>query len=111
MARFGVTEDQVTSFRFDENFRRLMQFEVDRTQKMFEEGQQLLPLLAPVYRRQISLFGQGGRAILRAIERRGYDTLSARPRLSAFQKGRLIARALGAAVMQKLTPATRGTAR
>ena len=34
---------------------------------MFDEGEQLLPLLAPAFRRQISLFGQGGRAILRAI--------------------------------------------
>src|SRR4051812_6260928 len=49
MSRFGVTEDQVTSFRFDENFRRLMQFEVNRTHRMLDEGQQLLPLLAPVY--------------------------------------------------------------
>lgn len=104
MNRFGVTEDQIAAFRFDENFRRLMQFEVQRTHGLFDEGEQLLPLLAPVYRRQISLFGQGGRAILRAIERQNYDTLTSRPSLSKGQKARLVLKALAAAVAQKLSP-------
>jgi squalene synthase HpnC len=104
MARFGVTEQQLTARRFDENFRNLMTFEVDRTHAMLDEGQQLLPLLAPVYRRQISLFGQGGRAILRAIDRQNYDTLTTRPSLSKPQKIRLVLKALTAAVAQKLTP-------
>jgi squalene synthase HpnC len=104
MARFGVTEEQLAAFRFDDNFRRLMQFEVRRTHELLDEGERLLPLLAPVYRRQISLFGQGGRAILRAIERRGYDTLTSRPSLSKGQKARLVLKALAAAVAQKLSP-------
>jgi squalene synthase HpnC len=107
MARFGVTEEQIAAFRFDENFRQLMRFEVERTHVIFDAGEQLLPLLAPVYRRQISLFGQGGRAILRAIERQGYDTLTSRPSLSKGQKARLVLKALGAAIAQKLSPGVR----
>jgi phytoene/squalene synthetase len=102
MARFGVTEEQVAAFRFDESYRAMMKFEVERTRKLFDEGAGLLPLLAPPVRRQISLFEQGGRAILRAIERQGYDTLSTRPRLSKVQKGKLVMRALGLAIAQKL---------
>jgi squalene synthase HpnC len=102
MARFGVTEDQLASFRFDERYRDLMRFEVGRTRELFDAGAKLLPLLAPPVRRQISLFEQGGRATLRAIERQGYDTLTRRPRLSKLQKGRLILRALGVALAQKL---------
>lgn len=102
MAKFGVTEEQVAVFRFDANFAAMMKAEVDRTRGLFDEGAALLPLLDPVVRRQISLFEQGGRAVLRAIERRGYDTLSARPRLSKWQKSRLVMRALGMALAQKL---------
>jgi squalene synthase HpnC len=101
MARFGVTEEQIAAFRFDAKFGAMMKFEVERTRGLFDEGAGLLPLLDPVVRRQISLFEQGGRAVLGAIERRGYDTLSGRPRLSRWQKGRLVMRALGMALAQK----------
>lgn len=112
MARFGVTEEQIASFRFDGHFRDLMKFEVDRAAACFDEGTALLPLLAPAVRRQISLFEQGGRAILRAIERQNYDTLSRRPSLSTWQKGRLIFKALGMAILQKFSPgAGKGGAR
>lgn len=104
MARFGVSEDQVAAFRFDARFRDLMKFEVERARACFDEGAALLPMLAPSVRRQISLFEQGGRAILRAIERQNYDTLSRRPSLSKWQKGRLMFKALGMALLQKIQP-------
>jgi squalene synthase HpnC len=107
MARFSVTEDQIAAGRCDQNFRNLMRFEVDRTRGLFDEGAKLLPLLAPPVRRQISLFEQGGRAILKAIERQNYDTLTRRPTLSKLQKGRLMLKALGVALLQKLTPPSR----
>jgi squalene synthase HpnC len=91
MERFGVSEEQIAAGRCDENYRRLLRELCDRTRSMFDEGEKLLPMLAPVYRRQIALFGRGGRAILGAIERQGYDTLSRRPALSRWQKIRLIA--------------------
>jgi squalene synthase HpnC len=106
MARFGVTEAQLRDGRCDENFRRLIKFEVDRTQAMFDEGAKLLPLLAPRYRKQIALFGGGGQAILGAIRRQNYDTLTRRPRLSKGQKMGLMMRALVA----YLSPFGRGAA-
>ena len=45
---------------------------------------------------QISLFGKGGRAVLAAIRRQNYDTLSHRPALSKWQKGGLIFSTLAA---------------
>jgi squalene synthase HpnC len=103
MAQFGVTESQIGQFSCDDHFRALMKFEVDRAMALFDEGTALLPLLTPAVRRQISLFEQGGRAILRAIEHQNYDTLSRRPSLSAWQKGRLIFKALGMAILQKIS--------
>ncbi len=90
MDRFGVTEEQVLAGQSDDNFRSLIRFEVDRTAQMFDRGSALLPLLRPSVRLQVSLFGKGGRAVLAAIRRQNYDTLSRRPALSKWQKGGLI---------------------
>jgi squalene synthase HpnC len=94
MERFGVTEAQIVEGRCDENFRRLMRYEVDRASEMFKRGEELLPLLRPAVRMQISLFGKGGRLVLSSIRRQHYDTMSRRPALSRWQKGGLIATAL-----------------
>jgi squalene synthase HpnC len=106
MARFDVTVDSIREGiqqgRADDNFRRMLKFEVERTEAMFAEGEALLPMLRPEVRRHIGLFGQGGRAILEAIRRQDYDTLARRPTLSRWQKGRLIAGA-AAALAARLT--------
>jgi squalene synthase HpnC len=96
MERFGVSEEQILGFRCDENFRKLMRFEVDRCAEMFGRGDALLPLLRPAVRMQISLFGKGGRLVLSSIRRQNYDTLSKRPALSKWQKGGLIATTVAA---------------
>jgi squalene synthase HpnC len=88
--RFHITEEQIRAGRCDQNYRDLIRFEVDRTATMFDEGRQLLPMLRPAVRMQIALFGAGGRAVLSAIRRQNYDTLSRRPSLSKLQKGRLM---------------------
>jgi phytoene/squalene synthetase len=93
MERFGVTEAQLREGRALQNFRDLIRFEVDRTEKLFDEGEQLLATLDGAVRRHIALFGMGGRAVLEAIRRQNYDTLTTRPSLSHWQKGRLAARA------------------
>jgi len=76
-----------------------MRFEVDRTEAMFAQGDGLLPLLDSSVRRHVALFAAGGRAVLQAIRRQDYDTLTRRPTLSAWQKGRLIARAATSSVL------------
>ena len=102
MRRFGVTEEQIVKDRCDDNFRQLMKFEVDRTEAMFDEGDALLPMLDAPVRRHVSLFGQGGRAVLTAIRQQNYDTLTRRPSLSKWQKGTLIARAMIASTAGRL---------
>jgi squalene synthase HpnC len=102
MSRFGVTEEQIHAGRFDERFAQLMQSEVDRTQRMFDEGRQLLPMLHWQVRKHIALFGKGGEAILDAIRRQNFDTLTSRPTLSRWQKTRLMITALGAGLAGKL---------
>ena len=102
MRRFGVSEERIVKGRCDDNFRQLMKFEVDRTEAMFDEGEALLPMLDAPVRRHVTLFGQGGRAVLTAIRQQNYDTLTRRPVLSRWQKGTLIARAMIASTAARL---------
>jgi squalene synthase HpnC len=102
MDKFGVTEEQIHQGRFDERFAQLMRWEVDRTQRMFDEGRQLLPMLHWQVRKHIALFGKGGEAILDAIRHQNFDTLTSRPSLSRWQKTRLMITALGAGLAGKL---------
>ena len=90
MLKFGVTEEQIVRGECDQNYRALLRFEVDRAAELFDRGAALLPTLRPSVRMQIALFGKGGRAVLSAIRRQNYDTLSRRPSLSKWQKGQLV---------------------
>ena len=92
--RFGYGDEDLRALRFTPAFRDLMHFQVSRTRQMFEEGWPLLALLPHAVRADIELFLEGGLAILRKIEQNGYDVLIARPRLSKWEKGRLVLRAL-----------------
>ncbi|HUD13394.1 MAG TPA: squalene synthase HpnC [Terracidiphilus sp.] len=74
-------------------FRALMHCEVNYTRDLFEQG---LPLIGMVNRDlalDLDLFSRGGLEILRAIERRDFDVLSARPAISKATKASLALRA------------------
>jgi squalene synthase HpnC len=100
MDRFHVTEAQLKAGACDDNYRQCIRFEVDRAAGLFDLGEALLPMLDESVRSQVSLFGQGGRAILQAIRKSDYDTLSSRPVLSRWQKGQLVLRAMAGKLRQ-----------
>ena len=92
-AKFGVSEQQLAEKRATPEFLAMMKFEVERARDWFQRG---LPLAKQVDRRlarDIELFSRGGLAILRAIERQGYDVLTSRPVISKRRKVLLLARA------------------
>lgn len=94
MLRFGVTDETIGGGSATPGFRELLRFEMDYTRRMFEEG---LPLIGRVQRDlalDLDLFSRGGLEILRAIERRDYDVLSARPAITKAAKLQLALRAL-----------------
>ncbi len=93
--RFGVSEADIVTRRFTPQFREMMQFEVRRARGYFDRGVTLLPLLPRAARVDVDLFIRGGRAILAAIERAGFDVLSNRPEVSKLEKAKLL---LGAGV-------------
>ena len=89
MARFGYGEEQLARGVVNDEFRRLMAFEVDRARGMFEEGLKLVDMLDGRIRLDVALFTAGGAAVLRAIEEQGYDVLTRRPSLSRARKALL----------------------
>jgi squalene synthase HpnC len=95
MRRFGVSDEAIAQGAATPEFRALLRYEVDFARSLFEQG---LPLIGRVNRDlalDLDLFSRGGLEILRAIERRDYDVLSARPAISKRTKLALALRALG----------------
>ncbi len=95
MRRYGVNDETIARGVATPEFRSLMRYEVDYARSLFEQG---LPLISRVNRElalDLDLFSRGGLEILRAIERRNYDVLSARPAVSKTTKLALALRALG----------------
>ncbi len=94
MEVFRVSEEQIAEGIATPEFRGLMRCEVDHARALFEQG---LPLIGKVHRDlalDLDLFSRGGLEILRAIERQGYDVLSARPAISKSRKLALLLRAV-----------------
>jgi squalene synthase HpnC len=93
--RFGYRDEDLAAGRFTPAFAELMRFEVDRAKGYFDRGEELLALLPREARVDVDLFIRGGRAILRAIERQGYDVWSRRPEVGKWEKVKLLAGAAG----------------
>ena len=96
---FHVSEKTLAEAIATDKFRGLMRTEVSYARDLFEEG---LPLIGMVNRNlalDLDLFSRGGLEILRAIENRGYDVLSARPAISKSAKLTLALRAVSARLL------------
>jgi len=94
MRAHGVTDATIAEGIATPAFRALLRHEVDYARSLFVAG---LPLIGRVRRDlavDLDLFSRGGLEILRAIEHRDYDVLSARPVISKATKLALAFRAL-----------------
>ncbi len=90
LRRFDCTEEDLQKSHASSAARRLIEFEVNRTQQLFNQGIYLLSIVPPRARYEISLFIRGGEAILKEIRKHKYDTLQKRPVLGKGQKLRLM---------------------
>jgi len=110
----GVTDETIANGVATPEFRALMRHEVNCARSLFAQG---LPLIGKVNRDlalDLDLFSRGGLEILRAIERRDFDVLSARPAISKSTKFLLAARALSGKMLPFLrlgSKSSRGTSR
>jgi len=95
LSRNNYSVEDLFAHRYDERFRAIMSEAVDIARGFFERG---LPLARMVNRRlsiDLELFSRGGMKILEIIERRNYDVLSARPKISKLERVRLLVSAVG----------------
>ena len=94
---FGLSEDDIAEGirrrRCPDAYRELMRFQVDRAEAYFRKGERLIDEVPSELAVDLRLFTDGGRAVLAAIKRQRYDTLSRRPRVSAFTRAWLALRA------------------
>lgn len=99
MEFFRVSDTIIAEGIATPEFRALMHCEVNYARDLFEQG---LPLIGMVNRDlalDLDLFSRGGLEILRAIEHREYDVLSARPAISKATKASLALRAAAAKLL------------
>jgi squalene synthase HpnC len=88
--RFGYTSADLAARRFTPRFAALLRFEIERTRDLFYRGLPLLERVQPELRVDIELFVRGGLAILRKIERLGYNVWRQRPVLRRWEKAALL---------------------
>jgi squalene synthase HpnC len=92
---FGFPDDDLYARRYTPAFAQLMRFEVERARDLFHLGLPLAERVPDDVRLDVELFAAGGLAILRKIERVRYNVLEVRPELSKWDKGSLLAGAIG----------------
>src|SRR5260221_12498365 len=84
MKRLGVSVPELRQGSFSGRLRELLRFQVNRTDALFAAGESLPARLGGRLGAEIRLTLLGGRRILQKIRAQGYDTLSRRPKLGAF---------------------------
>src|SRR5476649_1790775 len=92
--QFGVIEDVLFARLASEKFRKLIKFQVGRTQGIFDQGAPLTKKLRGLLRVEIRLTWLGGTKILRKIEALNYDTLNHRPTVGKADMAALFLKAL-----------------
>ena len=92
--KYGVTEEALFARRTDDNYRKLLAFQVERTQRIFDRGAPLTKKLSGLLRLEIRLTWLGGTTILRKIEAGKYNTLNKRPKVGKADMAVLFLKAL-----------------
>lgn len=85
MERFGVTPQALRDGQVSPAFVGLMKYETARAREMLMSGQALSRMVDHRLRRDVLMFAGGGLAILREIDRVGYDVFRCRPKLTPWQ--------------------------
>lgn len=94
LRRFNYAEDDIARQVYDDRFKALLKFEVDRARALFNEGKALLATLDGRAKFDVRLFRLGGMALLDAIEKADYNVYAKRPTISKSGKMALMVAAI-----------------
>jgi len=86
LRKFDVSEEQITANRFDENFARMMRFQVERAREYYRQGERGIGLLEKDSRFTVLMAARIYAKILDEIERLGYNVFTRRAHTSKMQK-------------------------
>jgi squalene synthase HpnC len=89
--QFGVSESDIAAKTPTRAFKAAIKFEVDRARDYFIRGLPLIDHIEGKAKIDIALFSAGGISVLNKIEQQDYDVLTSRPKLSKFEKVRMLA--------------------
>jgi squalene synthase HpnC len=90
----GWNEARFAAGQFDPSFAEMMEPLVAQAEEVLSAGEPLVSRVKSDLRIPVRLFVAGGRAVLAAIRRSGYDVWSRRPTVGRLAKLRLLAAAL-----------------
>lgn len=85
-SRLRRDKDELFNLNTSTKFAELMKFEIERTKKLFAEGEKVLLYLKGLLKLEIKLTILGGRKILSKIENQNYNSLTIRPALNSIDK-------------------------
>lgn len=86
LKKFGVSETQIFENRFDENFKRLIKFQIERARRFYKKGEKGISLLEKDSRFTVLLASRIYAKILDEIEKQNYDVFSKRAHTTKRQK-------------------------
>lgn len=92
--RFDYSAQDLRSAVCDRRFLDLMQFEIERAEEYYRQGEKLTNWLEPDGRRAFAAMTATYRGLLDEIKRRSGDVLTSRVRLSNWRKLRIAARSV-----------------
>lgn len=90
---FGYTEEELQNGVYNENFKRLVFFEIQRTQEFFDRGKPLLGKIPGRFGFELRLTWLGGSRILQKLLKNNADVFKERPVLKKLDFLVLLARA------------------
>jgi squalene synthase HpnC len=94
MEKFSVTEKLFEMKEISPNLKQLIEFNVVRTQALFDEGKGLLEFLSGKFKYEINWTIKGGEEILKKVRGADFDVFSKRPFLSKSDYLRLFFKSL-----------------
>jgi len=94
LKRFGVDEKMFELKENNLNLKRLIEFNVERAQKMFNEGKELLHSLNGGLKIEISWTVNGGERILNKIRKNDFNVLNRRPTLNKYDFASILLKSL-----------------
>lgn len=84
MLEFNVSAEELLQLKFNDRVRAVVEYQVNRAQKYFDEGKHLYKFLSGRFKYEIIWTVNGGEKILEMIRKLHYNAIENRPHLNNF---------------------------